>query len=625
MMRRLLIGAVMVLAFLAPGTAAAASPVKLSRLDARFPERSFLVSLPQSLRLTADDVLVTENGRTVDDPTLVPATLARGTRLGVVLVIDASKSMHGGPIAAALAAARTFDSHRLPGERLAVIEFNRTSSVVLPFTEDEQQIQAALGRPPAIARGTHIYDAVDQAVQLLEQAHINGGSVVLLSDGADTGSAATAATVATAAGSSHVRVFTVGLRSHAFQAGPLRSLAAATGGRFSEAASAADLQPIYDELGAELANQYVLRYRSLARAGSPVTVRVKVRGIAGSAESAYVAPALPPAPSTVYHLSVLQRYWRSDVALIVTVLAAALLFGAGTMLLVRPHGKPLSQRMAGFVSIRANQRSESGKLLPNRVFESVERPLRSTGFWARFQEELEIAGVSMPAIQIVLWTGVGTVALGLMLAAISGTPVLALIALVVPVAVRGGVSARLRRTRSQFAEQLPDNLQVLASAMRAGHSFVGALSVVVADCPEPSHSEFQRVVADEQLGVPLEDALEVVATRMASKDVAQIAVVASLQRQTGGNTAEVLDRVTATVRERFELQRLVKTLTAQGRVSRWIVTAIPLVLLAAITLLNPAYVSPLFHRPAGQALLVVAIVMVAAGSLVIRKIVDIEV
>jgi tight adherence protein B len=359
MMRRLLIGAAMVLAFLAPGTAAAASPVKLARLDARFPERSFLVSLPQSLRLTANDVRVTENGRPVDDPTLVPATLARGTRRGVVLVIDASDSMHGGPIAAALAAARTFDSHRLPGELLAVIEFNRTSSVVLPFTEDEQQIQAALSRAPAIARGTHIYDAVSDAVQLLAQAHINGGSVVLLSDGADTGSAAGAAAVAAAAGSSHVRVFTVGLRSHAFQAGPLRSLAAATGGRFSEAASAADLQPIYDQLGAELANQYVLRYRSLARAGSAVTVRVKVRGIPGSAESAYVAPALPPPPSTIYHLSVLQRYWRSDVALVVTVLAAGLLFGAGTMLLVRPRGKSLSQRMAEFVSIRSNQRSEA--------------------------------------------------------------------------------------------------------------------------------------------------------------------------------------------------------------------------------------------------------------------------
>jgi tight adherence protein B len=79
------------------------------------------------------------------------------------------------------------------------------------------------------------------------------------------------------------------------------------------------------------------------------------------------------------------------------------------------------------------------------------------------------------------------------------------------------------------------------------------------------------------------------------------------------------------VRERFDLQRLVKTLTAQGRVSRWIVTAIPLVLLAAISLLNPGYVAPLFHRTGGQVLLVVALVMVITGSLVIRKIVDIEV
>jgi len=625
MIRRLLIGALMVLAFAAPGTAAAASPVKLARLDASFPDRSFLLSLPQSLRLTADDVRVTENGRSVDQPTLVPATLARGTRLGVVLVIDASESMRGAPIASALAAARTFDSHRLPGERLAVIEFNRTSSVVLPFTVDEQQIQAALGRPPLIAQGTHIYDAVNQAAQLLDQAHIDGGSVILLSDGADTGSSANAAAVEAMAESAHIRVFTVGLRSPAFRAHSLRTLADTTGARFTEASSAANLAPIYDELGAELANQYVLRYRSLARAGSPVTVRVNVHGVPGTAESTYVAPALPPPPSTVYHLSVLQRYWRSDISLVVTVLAAALLFGAGTMLLVRPHRKPLARRMAAFVSIRSNQGSEGGKLLADRVFESVERPLRRAGFWTRFQEELDIAGISMPAIQIVLWTGVGTVVLGLGLIAVFGTPVLALLALGVPVAVRGGVSGRLRRTRAQFAEQLPDNLQVMASAMRAGHSFVGALSVVVADCPEPSRSEFQRVVADEQLGVPLEDALEVVATRMASRDVAQIAVVASLQRQTGGNTAEVLDRVTATVRERFDLQRLVKTLTAQGRVSRWIVTAIPLVLLAAISLLNPGYVAPLFHRTGGQVLLVVALVMVITGSLVIRKIVDIEV
>jgi tight adherence protein B len=166
---------------------------------------------------------------------------------------------------------------------------------------------------------------------------------------------------------------------------------------------------------------------------------------------------------------------------------------------------------------------------------------------------------------------------------------------------------------------------VLASALRAGHSLVGALSVVVEDCPEPSKREFRRVIADEQLGVPLDDALEALAVRMDSSDLRQVALVASLQHETGGNTAEVLDRVADTVRERFELRRLVKTLTTQGRMSRWILTSLPVALLVIISLLNPVYVQPLFDRSFGRVLLVIAAVMVTAGSLVIRKIIDIKV
>ena len=161
--------------------------------------------------------------------------------------------------------------------------------------------------------------------------------------------------------------------------------------------------------------------------------------------------------------------------------------------------------------------------------------------------------------------------------------------------------------------------------MRAGHSFIGALAVVVDDSAEPSASEFRRVVADEQFGVPLEDALASVVERMDNRDLAQVALVAALQRETGGNTAEVLERVTETIRERFELRRLVKTLTAQGRMSRWIVSALPVLLLAAISALNPRYMSPLFSHSLGRVLLVVAAVMVVSGSLVIKRIVDIKV
>jgi tight adherence protein B len=112
---------------------------------------------------------------------------------------------------------------------------------------------------------------------------------------------------------------------------------------------------------------------------------------------------------------------------------------------------------------------------------------------------------------------------------------------------------------------------------------------------------------------------------MASKDFEQVALVAALQRETGGNTAEVLDRVTDTVRDRVALQRMIKTLTAQGRMSRWVVSGLPVVLLAAITAINPDDMRPLYVEPIGRGLLVVAGLMVLSGSLVIKRIVDIKV
>jgi tight adherence protein B len=213
---------------------------------------------------------------------------------------------------------------------------------------------------------------------------------------------------------------------------------------------------------------------------------------------------------------------------------------------------------------------------------------------------------------------------GLLLAA-TGSPVFAVPALLVPVAVSSFVGYRARKRREAFTAQLPDNLQMIASAMRAGHSFAGALAAVVDDAPDPSRDELRRVVADERLGTPLDAALGVVVERMESRDLEQVALVASLQRETGGNTAEVLERVIETVRERVALQRNVQTLTAQGRMSRWVLTAIPIVLLAAISLINPAYISPLYHSTLGHVLLAVAATMVFAGSMVIKNIVNIKV
>jgi tight adherence protein B len=281
------------------------------------------------------------------------------------------------------------------------------------------------------------------------------------------------------------------------------------------------------------------------------------------------------------------------------------------------------RRLAEFVSVappKEKQRAGSDGVLVN-----AERSLERARWWPRFKEDLDVAGVTTPPVHIVAWTVLGTLVAAWLVALISGMPALGLLGLLLPLVVRSRIHRKRDRQRAQFAEQLPDNLQVLASALRAGHSLVGALSVVVDDAAEPSRSEFRRVVADEQLGVPLDEGLMVVARRMASRDLEQVALVAVLQHETGGNTAEVLDRVAETVRERFALRRLVKTLTAQGRMSRVIVSMLPVGLLALLTTINPEYMRPLYVNPYGRALLVIAGLMVLAGYWVIGRIVDIKV
>jgi tight adherence protein B len=619
-----LLAAVVALVLSAAGGASAASEITISDAgSARFPDRAYVLSLPTGAYLDESRAEVRENGELVSEIAIVPANAAEAERLANVLVIDASQSMRGRAIEDAVAAARAFVSRRDPGQELAIVAFNNQPRVLLPFTADEDQIQAALSEAPVLAGGTHIYDAVQSAIGLLEEAGMTAGSVIVLSDGADTGSSASLADVVRDAALGHVRVFTVGLRSPPFAPEPLRALAAQAGGEYSEANSSDDLAPIFDALGRRLANEYVLRYRSEARADTDVQVSVVIDGFEGLATIGYHTPArLEPGPP--FHRSRTERFFRSQAGMISTALFAALFVALAVAVIARPQARTLRRRMAEFVTLAARSGEDDARGQRQLMLARAEKPFERTRLWARFKEELELADIQTPSSYILAGTLVGTLFAVWLLYVIGGLLV-AWIGLSVPLVVRAMIRRKLERKRRKFADQLPDNLQVLSSALRAGHSLVGALSVVVEDCPEPSRAEFRRVIADEQLGIPLEDAFYVVATRMDSRELEQVALVAALQRETGGNTAEVLDRVAETIRGRFELKRLVRTLTAQGRMSRWVVSLLPVGLLLLITSISPAYMRPLYVNPVGRVLLVVAAVMIVAGSLVIRRIVDIKV
>jgi tight adherence protein B len=623
--RRLALIAAVALAVLLAGGALAAGSGGMKLIEARgaaFPVRTFVLSLPSSRALNYSDVDVTESGQPVADLTFVPASQATKKTFGVVLVVDASDSMAGDAIRKAVAAERAFAARRNPNQQLGVIAFSNRARVVLPLTASATKIQAALASTPKLAFGTHIFDAVAEAEAMLTQAKIGSGSVVVLSDGADIGSRNTVDQVAAAAQKAHVRLFAIGLKSRTFKPASLQSLATAGGGDYTLAKSTNDLTPLFDQLGQLLSNEYLISYKSLAGPSKPIKVQVAVNGV-GVTSTAYQTPALPAAkPPPPYSPSVGNRIWSSWI----TVLVLALIGAAVTALLViavlQPRRSTLPARMAEFVTVPGLRKKDDRRRGP--ATETAEAP-ETKNFWDRFAEILEIADIKASRETIVLGTIIATLLTFLLIFLGTGSPWWALFALAMPVFSREWVVRTLARRRNRFAEQLPDALQVIASALRSGHSFAGALAVVVDSSSEPMKSEMQRVVADEQLGVPLQQSLAVVAERMASRDVEQVALVAELQREAGGNAAEVVDRVAETVRERFELRRLIQTLTVQGRMSRWIVSALPIVIILFLQIDNPHYLHPLLASTAGKVVFGLAAAWCAAGSYVIKRIVDIKV
>jgi tight adherence protein B len=619
------VAALLAVALFAGGPAAAATLELAPAGKPRFPARAYALTLPSEKSLAAGDVTVLENGRAVPDVSVVAG--AATDQLGVVLVIDASNSMRGEAIAGATDAARTLADQRNPSQPLGIVTFNDHPTALLRPTTENTEIDVALANPPALARGTRIYDAVDAGISLLEQEGISGGSVVVLSDGSDTGSQKSIDDVTAAARDAGVSLYAVGLQSSAFKPDPLEDLASDGGGTYSEASSPAELRQIYDELGEQLASQYLVRYRSPAGPEQRVDVAVKVAGVPGVATAEYMTPALSAGAAPPFETPLEETFWRSKGAVVAVSLIVGALLALALIVLLRPRSRTrsLADRIQPYAPSAEEQTGLSLSAMTERILLSTERSLERTSWWPSVKQNLEIARIGLTPVQVVALTVLGTVVAAWVLVVVTGNPLAALGGLLTPVAVYSFVRYKLNRERNKFDDQLPDHLQVIASAMRAGHSFVGALSVADEDAPDPVRREFDRAIADERLGVPIEDALEAVGDRMQSEDMVHVALVAKLQRKTGANSAEVLERVAFTLRERQELRRHIRVLTAQQRMARWILTALPVALIFAISAINPEYMKPLWEEPFGRLLLAIGIFGIITGSYLLKRLVDIKV
>jgi len=201
-------------------------------------------------------------------------------------------------------------------------------------------------------------------------------------------------------------------------------------------------------------------------------------------------------------------------------------------------------------------------------------------------------------------------------------------------AVAGGVGAGLaiiplgvllfkrRRRIDAFNRILPDAIDMMARSLRAGHSMVAAISIVAEHAAEPVGSEFGEVFRKQNFGLPLRDALTQLLDRVPSQDLRVVVTGILVQKDTGGNLAEILDRTVKVIRERLRIQGEIRTHTAQGRLTGWILCGLPVIMLVLINMINPGYSNVLFEPGFGRTLLYVGVVLLIAGGLIIRQIVN---
>ena len=201
-------------------------------------------------------------------------------------------------------------------------------------------------------------------------------------------------------------------------------------------------------------------------------------------------------------------------------------------------------------------------------------------------------------------------------------PLLAITLAVVPFGV---LLFKYKRRMNKFAKQLPEALELMSRALRAGHSLGAGFQLVGTEIQDPLGPEFHRVFEEQNFGVPLDEAMQTMTDRVPNLDLKFFTTAVTLQRQTGGDLAEILDKIGHLVRERFKIYGQIQALTGEGRLSGLVLLALPPFLFAVMFKLNPKYISLLFTDPMGKKLLAIVIALQIVGALVIKKIVNIKV
>jgi tight adherence protein B len=318
------------------------------------------------------------------------------------------------------------------------------------------------------------------------------------------------------------------------------------------------------------------------------------------------------------------------IAVVVFVLVAAGVFAMASLFDDRrSHARVLRERLSTVQQASERQSSEELALLRDELLSEIpalNRMLQRSPSISRLQHLLNQADVKIRAGKFLLFTLGSGALLALAVLFLTDTPLYAGIALVMGLFIPYFyVSFQRTRRFQKFEELFPEAIDTLARAVRAGHAFTTALELIANEMAEPVSTEFRKLFEEQKFGLPLRDALLNFAERMPIVDVKFFVTAVMLQRETGGNLAEILDNLSYVIRERFKILRQVRVYTAQGRLTMMLLMALPPIVVVVMMVMNPDFIKPLFYDKMGHAMIVAGVTLQTIGYLVIRKIIRIQV
>jgi tight adherence protein B len=613
---------------LAPSAALAADGT-ITHVESKQGTVQILVSVPADAQVDLDGVKVTVDGKTAE-ATAEPAESDTGVQRTAVLVIDTSKSMEGDRFEAAKNAAREFITTVPDNVAVGIVSFSSEVKTELAPTTDRTAATAVLDSLQ-LAKKTRLYDGVIQGVDV---AGTEGQrSLLVLSDGADH-STTPIENVSDAIKAAGVLADVVAIE----HSGPRADLAAlqqiATAGQGQVISTdPAALQAAFAAEATVLANQ-VLVTATLPPGfdKTSATIKVSLPSQGGAITAEAFSTVDPPTAQIAAKRAWTPPSWAMYAGPF--AIAIGIIFLA-VLLVPRGHALSAADRVTKYTEAQASGAQADGGagfLDTDITFASAKETAanvlrRNKDLDARISSRLQAAGSELKSSEWLLMHGALFFIAGLTGLLLGGGNLLIGFAFVAA-GLFGPwlfLGFRATRRRKAFNSGLPDTLQLMSGSLAAGLSLAQSVDTIVREGSEPIASEFRRVLVETRLGVSLEDALEGVAERFDSKDFEWVVMAIKIQRQVGGNLAELLDTVAATMREREYVRRQVNALAAEGKLSAWVLGGLPPLFMIYLLLTNYDYVIVMFQEPLGWAMLAGAATILAVGVFWMSRLVKVEV